>query len=102
MKDLCGNCHTRPVVDRVYDTAKKVVTNTNEKVKAVRAIMTGYAKMTFSRDLRNRSTSPISTCGITMAITKHGAFMGGTTMSSGTAITHSSKARKRSKKWPNS
>ncbi len=33
MKDLCMKCHTKPVVDRVYEDAEKVLAATNEKVE---------------------------------------------------------------------
>lgn len=39
MKDLCLQCHTPPVVDRVYKQASAVVDATNEKVAAAKAIM---------------------------------------------------------------
>src|SRR5438445_30977 len=39
MKDVCGNCHSRPLIDRVYQEAEKVVAGTNEKVKASKAII---------------------------------------------------------------
>jgi hydroxylamine dehydrogenase len=39
MKEICLQCHTPPLVDRVYKEATAVVDATNEKVLAARAIM---------------------------------------------------------------
>jgi hypothetical protein len=44
MKDVCRNCHTQPVIDRVYDQAEKVVATTNEKVLALKRIIEGLHK----------------------------------------------------------
>ena len=40
MKSLCLNCHTQPVVDRVYREAEAVVAGTNEKIQDARSIVT--------------------------------------------------------------
>jgi len=39
MKQVCLQCHTPPLVDRVYKNAAAVVDATNQKVLAARAIM---------------------------------------------------------------
>jgi hypothetical protein len=39
MKDICLQCHTPPLVDRVYKEGAAVVEATNEKVLAAKAIM---------------------------------------------------------------
>lgn len=80
MKDVCRNCHTGNIVDKVYREAEAVVSATNEKVSAAKAIVDG---------LRNEgilSTRPFEQpidfeyfdlwhyYGRTA---KHGAFMGG-------------------------
>jgi hypothetical protein len=44
MKDLCRNCHTQTVVDRVYGEAEKIVVATNEKVQVVKDIIDGLRK----------------------------------------------------------
>jgi hypothetical protein len=36
MKETCMQCHTRPLVERIYDEAEKAVASTNEKVKAAK------------------------------------------------------------------
>jgi hydroxylamine dehydrogenase len=44
MKDLCLNCHTRPVVERVYKEGDKTVEETNAKVKDIKAVYEGLRK----------------------------------------------------------
>jgi hydroxylamine dehydrogenase len=39
MKDVCLQCHTRPVIEKVYSEAEKVVETTNEKVKTAEKIV---------------------------------------------------------------
>src|SRR5690242_21430164 len=34
MKQMCVQCHTTPLIDRVYAEAEKVVASTNERVQA--------------------------------------------------------------------
>jgi hypothetical protein len=80
MKDVCMKCHSKPVVDRVYDDGERVVAATNEKVKAVRAVV---------EELRKDGvlTGPPFEKSIDFAYfdlwhyygrtSKHGAFMGG-------------------------
>src|SRR5262249_9160314 len=44
MKQVCVQCHTPPLIDRVYGEAERVVTTTNERVQAASDIMTGLRK----------------------------------------------------------
>ena len=80
MKQLCTQCHTTPLVDRVFSEAEKVVSTTNEKVQAATAIVT-----------KLREDGILTTAPFTQPIdfvyfdlwhydgrtSKHGAFMGG-------------------------
>jgi hydroxylamine dehydrogenase len=80
MKQMCVQCHTPPLIDRVYGEAEKIVASTNEKVQAASAIVTA---------LRNDRvlTGPPFTHPIDFIFfdlwhydgrtSKHGAFMGG-------------------------
>ena len=80
MKDVCLQCHTPGLVDRVYKDAAAVVDATNEKVLAARAIMDGLKAEGLI------STNPFSqTIQFTYfdlwhyygRTAKHAAFMGG-------------------------
>src|SRR5262249_22386597 len=44
MKEVCVQCHTRPVVDRTYKEAELAVETTNKKVKATSDVMAGLRK----------------------------------------------------------
>jgi hypothetical protein len=80
MKQLCAQCHTSPLIDRVYGEAEKVVATTNEKVQTASAIVT-----------KLRDEGVLSAAPFTRPIdfvyfdlwhydgrtSKHGAFMGG-------------------------
>jgi hydroxylamine dehydrogenase len=44
MKQVCGQCHTSPLVERVYSEAEKVVVSTNENVQAASEVMAGLRK----------------------------------------------------------
>jgi hypothetical protein len=80
MKQLCVQCHTPGLIDRVYAEAEKVVASTNDKVQAATNIMTA---------LRNDGvltgapfTQPIDFVYFDLwhydgRTSKHGAFMGG-------------------------
>src|SRR5262249_15110778 len=41
MKQLCVQCHTSVLIDRVYADAEKIVVSTNQRVQAASDIMTG-------------------------------------------------------------
>jgi hypothetical protein len=80
MKQVCLQCHTTPLVDRVYAEAEKVVASTNEKVQAATDIVTAL-----------RRDGVLTGAPFTLPIdfvyfdlwhydgrtSKHGAFMGG-------------------------
>jgi hypothetical protein len=80
MKDVCLNCHTPPLVERLYREAEQVVAATNEKIKQSQLIMKGL------RDdgvLTGKPFShPIDFLYFDLwhyfgRTAKHGAFMGG-------------------------
>jgi hypothetical protein len=80
MKDICMQCHTPPLIERVYKEASAVVDATNEKILSARAIMDGLRKDTI---LTNAAFSePIDFKYFDLwhyygRTAKHGAFMGG-------------------------
>jgi hypothetical protein len=80
MKEVCTQCHTRPLVDRVYREAEVVVEATNKKVKAVSQVMAGLRKdgvlkgPPFSQTIDFKYFDLWHYYGRTA---KHGAFMGG-------------------------
>lgn len=80
MKDTCRQCHTQPLVDRVYKEAVDVVAATNDKVKAARSIIDGLRK---DGVLSNKPfQTPIDFVYFDLwhyygRTAKHGAFMGG-------------------------
>jgi hydroxylamine dehydrogenase len=80
MKQICVQCHTPPLVDRVYAEAERVVTTTNERVQAATDIMTGLRKdgllsgAPFSQPIDFVYFDLWHYDGRT---SKHGAFMGG-------------------------
>jgi hydroxylamine dehydrogenase len=80
MKDMCRNCHSQTVIDRVYDQAEKVVESTNDKVKAARSIIEGLRKdgVLSAKPFQ----TPIDFAYFDLwhyygRTSKHGAFMGG-------------------------
>lgn len=80
MKDVCLNCHAKPIVDRVYRQAARVVADTNEKVKAARSVVDGLRKegvlsgKPFEKPIDFAYFDLWHYYGRTA---KHGAFMGG-------------------------
>jgi hydroxylamine dehydrogenase len=80
MKQLCVQCHTTPLIERVYAEADKVVASTNERVQAATDIVNGLRK-------DGVLTTPPFTQPIDFVYfdlwhydgrtSKHGAFMGG-------------------------
>jgi hypothetical protein len=80
MKDICLQCHTPPLVDRVYREAAAVVDATNEKVLAARSIMDGLradgllSTNAFSQPVQFTYFDLWHYYGRTA---KHAAFMGG-------------------------
>jgi hypothetical protein len=80
MKETCAQCHTRPVIDRLYEEAEKAVANTNEKVKATKEI---YESLRADKVISGPPFSqPIDFLFFDLwhyygRTAKHGAFMGG-------------------------
>ena len=80
MKQICVQCHTAPLVDRVYAEAEKVVATTNEKVQTATDIMTALRKDGVLTGAP--FTKPIDFVYFDLwhydgRTSKHGAFMGG-------------------------
>jgi hypothetical protein len=80
MKDICAQCHTAPLIERVYAEADSVVAATNAKVQSGKAIMDGLRSDGFlegpaySRPIEFMYFDIWHYYGRTA---KHGAFMGG-------------------------
>jgi hydroxylamine dehydrogenase len=80
MKQMCVQCHTPALIDRVYAEAEKVVTTTNARVQAASDIMTSLRKdgvlsgPPFSQPIDFVYFDLWHYDGRT---SKHGAFMGG-------------------------
>jgi hydroxylamine dehydrogenase len=80
MKQMCVQCHTPALIDRVYADAEKVVASTNEKVQAATDLMAGLRKdgvlggAPFSEPIDFVYFDLWHYDGRT---SKHGAFMGG-------------------------
>ena len=80
MKEVCSQCHTQPVVERVYNEAEKVVEDTNAKVKAASDVMAALRKDNVLTT--GPFTQPIDFLYFDLwhydgRTAKHGAFMGG-------------------------
>ena len=67
MKQVCTQCHTQTLVDRVYSQGEQVVESTNAKIVTAKAIIDSLHRTALSLDRHSRtpSTSPTSTSGIT-------------------------------------
>ncbi|MCI0459914.1 MAG: hypothetical protein L0Z62_23430 [Gemmataceae bacterium] len=80
MKDVCLNCHTKAVVERVYTEAERLVQTTNQKVQEAKGIIAGLRKeglltgKPFERPIDFHYFDLWHYHGRTV---KHGAFMGG-------------------------
>jgi hypothetical protein len=80
MKEICSQCHTQSLVNRVYDEAEKIVVSTNEKVKNVQDVITALkqegllGKEPFQTPLDFEYFDLWHYYGRT---SKHGAFMSG-------------------------
>jgi hypothetical protein len=80
MKEICLQCHTRPIVDKVYAQAEKVVEGTNKQVKEIKDIYASLRKdgiitgKQFSQPIDFKYFDLWHYYGRTI---KHGAFMGG-------------------------
>lgn len=80
MKDICLQCHTPPLVERVYKNAIAVVDATNEKVRAAKAVMDSLQADGLLST--NAFTQPIQLTYFDLwhyygRTAKHAAFMGG-------------------------
>lgn len=80
MKEVCNQCHSQTLVDKIYEDAAKVVESTNEKIKATSDIMTVLRKDGILGP--KRFETPIDFMYFDLwhyygRTTKHGAFMGG-------------------------
>lgn len=80
MKQVCSQCHTSPVIDRVYNQAEQVVQSTNQQILAAQDLMNGLRKdgvlsgAPFSQPIDFAYFDLWHYDGRT---SKHGAFMGG-------------------------
>ena len=80
MKQVCTQCHTQALIDRIYVQAEQVVVSTNAKVLNAKAIMDGLYK---DGTLKSQNfTQPIDFTYFNLwhydgRTSKHGAFMGG-------------------------
>ena len=80
MKQICNQCHTPAVIDRVYTQAEQVVQTTNDKVNGAKTLMDGLrADGTLSGP---PFSNPIDFVYFDFwhydgRTSKHGAFMGG-------------------------
>jgi hypothetical protein len=80
MKEVCSQCHTPALIQRVYDQAEKVVENTNQRVHAAQDLVAGLRKdgvlngQPFSQPIDFVYFDLWHYDGRT---SKHGAFMGG-------------------------
>ncbi len=80
MKQICVQCHTPPLIERVYGEAEQVVASTNQKVQTAGSIMTALRQ-------DGVLTGPPFTHPLDFVYfdlwhydgrtSKHGAFMGG-------------------------
>jgi hypothetical protein len=80
MKQVCNQCHTMPVIERVYDQAEKVIASTNDKVTQAKALMDSLrssgalAGPPFSHTI---DFTYFDMWHYDARTAKHGAFMGG-------------------------
>jgi hypothetical protein len=80
MKQVCSQCHTPAVIDRVYSQADQVVVSTNQKVKAAQDLVGDLRKD--GRLSGPPFSNPIDFIYFDLwhydgRTSKHGAFMGG-------------------------
>jgi hydroxylamine dehydrogenase len=80
MKDICAQCHTASLIDRVYKEAGAVVEATNQKIEQAKAVMSDlYGSQLI---VSNAFSAPIQYKYFDLwhyygRTAKHGAFMGG-------------------------
>jgi hydroxylamine dehydrogenase len=80
MQQICNQCHTRSLIDRVYSQAEQVVASTNEKVQKAQDLVAGLRKDAIVRTQAYQQ--PIDFVLFDLwhydgRTSKHGAFMGG-------------------------
>lgn len=80
MKDVCRNCHTPSVIDRVYSEAEQVVAGTNDKVRDIKSLIESLRKEGILE--AKPFQKPIDFAYFDLwhyygRTSKHGAFMGG-------------------------
>jgi hypothetical protein len=80
MQQICGQCHTRPIIERVYAEAEKVVANTNRQVQQASDLMVALRKE--GALTSTPFSQPIDFVYFDLwhydgRTSKHGAFMGG-------------------------
>ncbi len=80
MKDVCRNCHTQQVIDKVYTDAERIVATTNEEVKAAKSVVDSLRKDGLVSGVPFQQ--PIDFAYFDLwhydgRTAKHGAFMGG-------------------------
>ena len=80
MKQVCSQCHTPAIIDRVYAQAEQVVQGTNEKVSAAKAVVDSLRKEQIVTG--PPFSQPIDFVYFDLwhydgRTSKHGAFMGG-------------------------
>ena len=80
MKDVCQQCHTASIIDRIYEEADAVVKATNEKVLAGKSVMEGLYKDGLIPTNSYTSTVQLKYFDLWHyygRTAKHAAFMGG-------------------------
>jgi hydroxylamine dehydrogenase len=80
MKQVCSQCHTQNIIDRVYSQAEAVVSSTNAKVQHAQAIVSGLRSDGLLRGAP--FSNPVDFLYFDLwhydgRTSKHGAFMGG-------------------------
>jgi hydroxylamine dehydrogenase len=80
MKQICSQCHTAGLINRVYTQAEQVVQSTNQRVQAAQDVVTGLRKEGVLTG--SPFSQPIDFVYFNLwhydgRTSKHGAFMGG-------------------------
>lgn len=80
MKQVCNQCHTKALIDRVYTQAEEVVKTTNEKVQKAQELVAGLRKEGLLGNKPYQSSVDFVLFDLWHydgRTAKHGAFMGG-------------------------
>ncbi|HUA61342.1 MAG TPA: hypothetical protein VML19_21455 [Verrucomicrobiae bacterium] len=94
MKQICQQCHTRPLIDRVYQQAEQAVDVTNQRVGDAKAIVDGLRAdcVLKGAPFTNRIDFCISICGTTTGGRRSTAHLWGARIScNGTEIIRCSR-----------